>query len=163
MNLGLINQETLEYEESENPLGMSDYASRSAAEISVMINKILTKTMKKGGEARGVSRELTAEWFGYICRQLTTDHIDALTAIETGWAALRVEGKLKNMEVNRNIIEEFRPMDTVVDESVDHDWTWRQLTRGAGSLMNMIVFMIRKATGQSTPMAAANELLWKMR
>ena len=59
-----------------------------------------------------------------------------------------MEGKLKYMETYRNIIEEVRPMGTVVDESVDHDWKWRQLTGGAGSLMNMIVFMIGKATGQ---------------
>ena len=74
-----------------------------------------------------------------------------------------MEGKLKYMETYRNIIEEVRPMGTVVDESVDHDLKWRQLTGGAGYLMNMIVFMIRKATGQSAPLAASNELRGKMR
>ena len=92
-----------------------------------------------------------------------TSQWTTLVVIETNWNTSSMEGKLKYMETYWNIIEEVRPMGTVVDESVDHDWTWRQLTGAAGSLMNMIVFMIRKATGQSSPLAASNELRGKMR
>ena len=48
-----------------------------------MINKILTKTVKKGGEARVVTREFTVEWFDHIHIHLTVDHIDTLVVIET--------------------------------------------------------------------------------
>ena len=68
------DQDTLEYKDSEHSSGMSDYASRSAVKISIMINKILTKTVKKGGEARGVTRKLTVEWFDHIHRHLTLTH-----------------------------------------------------------------------------------------
>ena len=81
----MSDQDTLEYKDSEHISGMSDYASRSAVEISIMINKILTKTVKRGGEARGVARELTVEWFDHIHIHLTVDHIDTLVVIETNW------------------------------------------------------------------------------
>ena len=71
----MSDQDTLEIEDSEHSSGMSNYASRSAVKISIMINKILTKTVKRGGEARGVARELTVEWFDHIHRHITVDHI----------------------------------------------------------------------------------------
>ena len=141
---------------------MSDYANKSPAEISSMINKILTRTVRRG-DVRGVSRELTAEWFEHICNHLTTEHSRELASIESNWATSKMENKLKYMEIYRSIIEEVRHDGMVIEESDDHDWTWDQLTLGAGSLMNMIVFMIKKSTGTSTSMTMTRELQEKMR
>ena len=60
------------------------------------------------------------------------------------------------------MIEDVRTADTIADESDDQSWTWSELSWGAGSLMNLIILMIKKVMGQSGFSTAARELHEKM-
>ena len=159
----MSDQESLTYSDYEDPQVMGDYSNRTQAEKGAAVNRVITRAVRNGTASRGVDDILTTQWFTHIYDHFTEAHVATLTNIEAKWTSVSMSQKLDLMQNYINVIEEVRPADSIVDESDDHSWTWTDLSRGAGSLMKLIILMIKKATGQSRPVAAIRELREKMR
>ena len=144
----MSDSETFFSLDSEEPEGMSSYGARTPLQVSLNINKIINGKVRRNPVARGVDAAKTMLWTDQIMTQMTDDHVAALSAVQTKWKDATMVQKLHLMEVYRSVIEEVRPEGTAVDEIQQEDWTWSSLVSGAGTLLRLIGFMIKKAMSQ---------------
>ena len=144
----MSDSETFFVFDSEEPEEMAAYGTRTPLQISLNINKIINSKVRRNPVARGVDAAMTIQWTQQIMRQMTDEHVDAITTIQKKWVDAPMTDKLHLMEVYRSVVEEVRPTGTVVDEGQQEDWTWSNLVSGARTLLRLIGFMIRKATNQ---------------
>ena len=142
--------------DSEEPDEMATYGTRTPLQISLNINRIIASRVMQNPVARGVDAAMTVEWTRTIMQNMTDDHVAALS--EKRWVNSSMPDKLHLMEVYRSVIEEMRPDGTIIDESQQELWTWNNLVSGAGTLMRLINFMIRKATSQGGGGSSSRDL-----
>ena len=147
---------SLNYSDSEDPPVMGDYSNQTQAEILAIVNRIFVRTVRTRTVSRGVDDTLTTHWFKCIYSNLTEAHISTLSEIEKKWTSTNMDQRLELTQGYRNVIEDVRPAESIVDESDGYDWAWTEMNSGCGSLYNLIFMIMKKETARSAHLHEPN-------
>ena len=142
----MSDEESFTFPDSEEPDQMATYGNKTPLQVSLNINNIISSRVRRNPVARGVDAVMTMQWTQEIMQNMTDDHVAELAEIEKKWVVSSMPDKLCLMETYRSVIEAVRPDGTTVDESDQESCKWTNLVAGAGTLMRLINFMIKKAS-----------------